>query len=297
MYADNVAYIASELGAEILALGDDKVAEVTGLLKIGIAGSYGYQFVPGLVAGEGQFFAVLRKSSELRHGDDPQCGDDLPDYEALRTMDFRLHAGRRPGSSGDFKSGRMQRPGGRGIPDRNRGYKEIQLKEFTANGADCSKSLRGYRFYLKDNQIFALLQHIAPQMLSVADSLNLRMCGISVGNIKGADLIPDADFALSQMLLPCVAGLKTNDRISISFSNGAELEFLIADVCSNQALKFLARQDISLLGSVCGDGAPCAVAKGYVLVTYKGSPLGFVKNLGNRCNNLYPLGRRILNLR
>ncbi|MBQ1718556.1 MAG: hypothetical protein II031_05320, partial [Bacteroidales bacterium] len=29
-------------------------------------------------------------------------------------------------------------------------------------------------------------------------------------------------------------------------------------------------------------------------VTYKGHPLGFVKNLGKRCNNLHPAGRRIL---
>jgi len=28
--------------------------------------------------------------------------------------------------------------------------------------------------------------------------------------------------------------------------------------------------------------------KGYVLVTYQGHPLGFVKNLGSRANNLYP---------
>lgn len=33
--------------------------------------------------------------------------------------------------------------------------------------------------------------------------------------------------------------------------------------------------------------------KGFVLVTYKGHPLGFVKNLGNRCNNLYPKNWKI----
>ena len=33
--------------------------------------------------------------------------------------------------------------------------------------------------------------------------------------------------------------------------------------------------------------------RGIVLVTYNGVPLGFVKNLGNRANNMYPQEWRI----
>lgn len=33
---------------------------------------------------------------------------------------------------------------------------------------------------------------------------------------------------------------------------------------------------------------------GYLVLTYKGIPLGYVKNIGTRCNNLLPKGRRIL---
>jgi NOL1/NOP2/fmu family ribosome biogenesis protein len=36
--------------------------------------------------------------------------------------------------------------------------------------------------------------------------------------------------------------------------------------------------------------------KGYLLMTYKGVPLGFVKNIGNRSNNLWPQGWRIRNV-
>ena len=32
---------------------------------------------------------------------------------------------------------------------------------------------------------------------------------------------------------------------------------------------------------------------GYLLMTYRGVPLGFVKNIGNHCNNLYPNEWRI----
>ena len=33
--------------------------------------------------------------------------------------------------------------------------------------------------------------------------------------------------------------------------------------------------------------------KGYLVLTYRGLPIGFVKNLGTRCNNLHPQSRRI----
>ena len=33
--------------------------------------------------------------------------------------------------------------------------------------------------------------------------------------------------------------------------------------------------------------------KGYVLICHNTHPLGFVKNLGNRCNSLHPQSRRI----
>ena len=51
-----------------------------------------------------------------------------------------------------------------------------------------------------------------------------------------------------------------------------------------QALSYLRREAIILDSSV---------PKGYVLVTYRHVPLGFVKNLGNRANNLYPQEWRI----
>jgi NOL1/NOP2/fmu family ribosome biogenesis protein len=56
-----------------------------------------------------------------------------------------------------------------------------------------------------------------------------------------------------------------------------------AEVDLDTALAYLHRDAIRL------DDAP----RGYVMVTYKELPLGFVKNLGNRCNNLYPQSRRI----
>jgi NOL1/NOP2/fmu family ribosome biogenesis protein len=54
-------------------------------------------------------------------------------------------------------------------------------------------------------------------------------------------------------------------------------------VDKDKALAFLHRDNVTF------PEAPL----GYLLVRYQGLPLGFVKNLGNRCNSLHPQSRRI----
>lgn len=88
--------------------------------------------------------------------------------------------------------------------------------------------------------------------------------GVPAPMRKGNDLVPHPDSALS-----------------IDF---AKDDYPCADVDLQTALRFLHRDSLVL------PDAP----RGYVVITYKGHPLGFVKNLGSRCNNLLPSGRRIL---
>jgi NOL1/NOP2/fmu family ribosome biogenesis protein len=52
----------------------------------------------------------------------------------------------------------------------------------------------------------------------------------------------------------------------------------------HQSRLFLSKENIVL---------PENTPKGFVLLTYQGVPLGWVKNLGNRTNNLYPQEYRI----
>lgn len=88
--------------------------------------------------------------------------------------------------------------------------------------------------------------------------------GVVKGEWKGKDFIPDPDWALS-----------------LSFDRGAYPE---AGVDRETALHFLHRDAVVLPDS----------PSGYNVITYRGHPLGFVKNLGKRCNNLHPQRRRIL---
>lgn len=93
----------------------------------------------------------------------------------------------------------------------------------------------------------------------VGKSLKIIHAGIRLGTQKGKDLIPDQSLALSTSL-------------------GTEA-FPTAEVNYIQAVNYLRKEAISL-----PQDTPC----GIVLLTYHGQTLGFVKNLGNRVNNLYP---------
>lgn len=69
--------------------------------------------------------------------------------------------------------------------------------------------------------------------------------------------------------------------LSIEFaSNGCPT----VDVDRETALKYLHRDALVLRDAPLG----------HLVITYKGHPLGYVKNIGSRCNNLLPKSRRIL---
>lgn len=98
----------------------------------------------------------------------------------------------------------------------------------------------------------------------LSDKLHLLTNGTEIGTSKGKDFIPSHSLALSTKL----------NRSA----------FPIAEIEWKQAISYLRKEAISL---------PEQTPKGYVLLTYKNFPLGFVKNLGNRANNLYPQEWRI----
>jgi NOL1/NOP2/fmu family ribosome biogenesis protein len=60
--------------------------------------------------------------------------------------------------------------------------------------------------------------------------------------------------------------------------------FATAEVTYEQAIAYLRKESIVLKNDL---------PRGYVLLTYQGAVLGFVKHLGNRANNLYPQEWRI----
>lgn len=101
---------------------------------------------------------------------------------------------------------------------------------------------------------------------AVAQAMHTVECGITVGTVKGRDIIPAQQLAMAR---------------SLRRDSFAECD--IAD--TDTALNYLRHEAIAL---------PQGTPRGHVLLTYGGLPLGFVKNIGNRANNLYPAQWRIL---
>jgi len=118
-----------------------------------------------------------------------------------------------------------------------------------------------------EGQWAGALRKTAPQAVAKkADlaALHPVRSGLRRGEQAGKDFVPDADYALS-----------------IKFDSNA---YPAVDVDRQTALRYLHRDALVL---------PQA-APGYNVITFLGHPLGFVKNIGSRCNNLLPKGRRIL---
>jgi NOL1/NOP2/fmu family ribosome biogenesis protein len=96
----------------------------------------------------------------------------------------------------------------------------------------------------------------------LAAALYIKKAGIELGAVKGKDVVPAHELALS--LLPL------HELNSIELSKDA-------------ALQYLRRKELVVQAT-----------KGWNLVRYCGLPLGWVKVLPNRINNYYPAEWRIL---
>ena len=127
---------------------------------------------------------------------------------------------------------------------------------------------------LKSSENYVLTQHgdtvsaIRREWESVANaaakSLNVMVSGVTIGTQRGKSFVPDHALALSAEL--------NRDA------------FPSVEVGVSEAISYLRRDNISL---------PASTPIGFVIITFRGIPLGFVKNIGNRNNNLYPAEWRI----
>lgn len=98
----------------------------------------------------------------------------------------------------------------------------------------------------------------------LAARLNILTAGVRLGEIKGKKVAPAQALALSTASEPAA--------------------FPTAVVDWEEAIRYLRKETLNL---------PAMPEKGYVRIEYAGYPLGFVKQLGNRANNLYPQEWRI----
>jgi len=111
----------------------------------------------------------------------------------------------------------------------------------------------------------AFLKNHSENYRKIKSRLKVISAGIVLGEIKGKDLIPHHGLAMSTAL--------------------SESAFPRWEVDKENALRYLHKDSFQSL--------PGELPKGYILLTYQNIPLGFIKNIGNRANNLYPSEWRI----
>lgn len=116
---------------------------------------------------------------------------------------------------------------------------------------------------VRGNTISAIPVAYMTEVLYMIEHLNVMAAGIDLATAKGKDFIPHQALAMS-------------DAID-------ESRFVTVDVDYDTAISYLRTEAV-----VLGD-----CPRGFVLLTYNSVPLGWVKNVGNRCNNLYPDAWRI----
>jgi 16S rRNA C967 or C1407 C5-methylase (RsmB/RsmF family)/NOL1/NOP2/fmu family ribosome biogenesis protein len=119
--------------------------------------------------------------------------------------------------------------------------------------------------YIRNNdRMYMLPAKFAGAVEWIGKTIYTLSSGTEICTVKGKELIPSFNFAHST---------------EININN-----FTVMKVDKSEALRFLKKEALS---------TPPGLAKGYVLLTYLDVPLGWVKNIGSRCNNILPHNRKI----
>lgn len=104
---------------------------------------------------------------------------------------------------------------------------------------------------------------LAAEIMMLESKLSVIRSGVAVASLKGRDIVPAAAVALSEKL--------------------SKKAFPCETLSAGEALKYLRLEPLLF------PDAP----RGFVLLEHEGVPLGFVKNLGGRTNNLFPSAWRL----
>lgn len=246
---ENVAWIARELGAEVL--------EVPVFPEWGITGNLigedfpVYRFLPHKTKGEGFFLAALRKNLL-------SCPSaSHPSFSSLSV----LYQSERSEASVAVRDGRGKVKKGKQKGEKGKQSLSIPLPK---EAKTWLRQPDEFQFVMKGTKVMAFPKAHLPEYIVLQQTLRIIHAGVTIGEIKGKDLIPDHSLAMSTAL----------DRNA----------FPQAELSYEQAIAYLRKEAVVLEE---------AVPRGYVLLTYQGVPLGFAKNIGNRANNLYPQEWRI----
>ena len=138
--------------------------------------------------------------------------------------------------------------------------KEINIRPYKHPRVTMHAEIDQYEF--RENELVAFPKQFASEIMYLGKQIPIKTAGTSIGKVIHKDLIPHHEMALS-----CFVE-SPYEEISLS---------------KEESLNYLRKQELTGISG-----------KGWRKVTYKGHGLGWVKLLGNRINNYYPMQLRIL---
>ena len=121
-----------------------------------------------------------------------------------------------------------------------------------------------FRFFVRQNRIQAIPAPFQDTCQLLSDRLRVLSAGVVLGEIKGKDILPSPALALSTYF--------------------RQEAFPSVELTWEESIRYLQKEALIL---------PATVPNGYIVVKYRNTPLGFVKNIGSRANNLFPQGWRV----
>jgi len=217
---DNIAWIARELGAEVLPVEVPRAWRITGNLTE--EDFPVYRFLPSYTRGEGLFMAVLRKHES----------------------DYRPYSPKLPKKKEKAPAAALS-------------------KEALLQAMEWVSDPDRFDLQMERDTLTAFPKAYSPLLTALRGSLRMLKAGVEVAHCKGQDLQPAHALLLSSIY----------NKVSLP----------TAEVTREQAIAYLRKESLTL------PDAP----RGYVVLTYRHIPLGLVKNLGTRANNLYPAEWRV----
>lgn len=271
---ENIRWIRDEYNAEVLPLDVPMDWNVTGNLLAGEDFPV-YRFLPHKTRGEGFFLAVLRKpllgtaslkvnssSVKVSFSDVKVTFSDanLNSTSATLVAEKNKFVGTRNTLTGKPNKFAGKPNNLRGKGTATPGISKEQLS-----------ALRGwllasdnYELILNGNSVSAFPRAYLQELSALQASLRIVQAGVGLAELKGRDWIP-------------------NHALSMSLALNTDA-FPCEEVTYQQAIAYLRKEAVTLQD---------AASRGVILLTYKHIPIGFVKNIGNRANNLYPQEWRI----
>ena len=275
---ENIRYIIEHLGAEVLPVSVKTGWNICDAVDESFPA---YRFYPHRVRGEGFFLALLRKKKQydslgVEHGYDRhnRYKHTIPSglVDMLTPTESNVYSKiscPKQYDSFGFKHGHERHnrykhtiPSGlvdNLTPTESNVYRKINYHSLLVQCKEWLIDSDDFCFDIKQNNIRAIpvLYRDTCQLLS--NHLRILSAGVLIGEIKGKDFVP----------LPALA-------LNTCFRSDA---FPSVELTWEESIRYLQKETLVL---------PSTTPNGYVVVKYRNTPLGFVKNIGSRANNLFP---------